>query len=394
MTTDTERPVMTGGDTPMDYRSMPTDELIHRIAFCGNRAALREFHEKRRLFRIKDGPPLLLVEFVQMVLKEERRIRFFGLPTSALDRAYDLTIDKFSILPDCDATGCSPEPRDQVHHLKRSGMNCRYQFRAIAKAIRLWHRTRPDADPLTTEAATAQIIQRRVACHCWWSCLEAQRGHRWGWSRFHWQPPDGSVTVWMPRWMSGRQRRAWLEAHVAPPGSTDNGDKQRIQAIIDGHFGTPEPVPLNEYSHTASQNSETQPVIDRLIEYETAEHGLAEFVAREKAMRLDEQRGAICRLGRKRLIALIHRVFDELVTGRLEDHAIAAEFGLSPATFSRFAGSRWKPGDGRRIPDLWRNTAQVVSCLPVFRSSAKAAGLWHRVESVAHGNVSRGPINA
>jgi hypothetical protein len=194
--------------------------------------------------------------------------------------------------------------------------------------------------------------------------------------------------------MCGRQRRVWLEANVPAPSVSGNGEKQQVQALIDGHFGMLETVAFNECIHTACHNGETQSAIDHLIEHETAEHGLAEFVAREKSVRLKEQRSAIRRLGRSRLVALIHRVFDAVMTGYIDDHTIAAEFGLSPATFSRFAGSHWTPGDGRSVPDLWRNTATVVACIPSFRDSAKAAGLWRRVQFAVDGNPGRGASDA
>lgn len=394
MTLMTQQIGTPSGDPPPDYRSMPTSDLIHRIAHCGNRDALNEFHEHRKVFRVKDGPPLALVEFVQEVLRTERRIRFFQLSTSALDRAYDLTVDKFFMLPAHHAADASLESGQVARSMVRSGTNCRHYFMAIDKTIRAWHKHHPDADPLAVEAATIRIVQRRVAYHCCWSCLEAKRNLHPAWSRFRWQLPNGSITVGMPRWMPGRQRRVWLETNVVSPDPLRDGERQRIQAIIDATFRTPELVSFDEITHTSSHDGTTRPVIDLLIEYELAKEGLVDFVVREKAMRINEQRDSIRSLGKRRLTKLIIRIFDELSTGHFEDRQIAMDFGLTRPTYSRFAGSRWEPEDDRDVPDLWLNVARTVRCCPTFRELANSTGMRKRIELVVQANINRGLTNA
>ena len=127
-------------------------------------------------------------------------------------------------------------------------------------------------------------------------------------------------------------------------------------------------------------------VLDRLIAAEVAEHGLGTFVAREKCLRINEQRRAIRRLGRCLLSALIHRVFEVQATDSVPDHVIANEFGLSKATYSRFAGSRWSGYDDKSIPDLWRNVAQIVAHVPSFREAATRAGVWSLIETINQAN--------
>lgn len=366
-----------------DYRSMPTNALIEKIGYLGSQGALHELHQNRRLFRIRHGSPLLLAEFVRTLLYEESTVRLFGRDAVTLDTAYDLTIDKFTILAGDTASHDQKPSGRVVPNRKRT--DCRHYFRAIANAIARWLSLHPEADALAIEVASAQILQRRVACNCWWSCQEARRQHRWGWSRFAWCRPEGSVTVWMPRRVPGRQRRTWLEANVPSPDLVRAGEALRIQGIIDRHFGSIEVVQLRDDSHARPEDDELPPAVDHLVEYQAVEHGLSELVAAEKAMRIHEQRPAVRRLGKKRLKALIIRVIDEITQGRLDDHVVAAAFGMSRATFSRFAGSRWLPGSDRHIPDLYLNLARVIASSPTFRQVATETGLLSQIEAVAQG---------
>lgn len=361
----------------MNYRMLPTYLLIRRIALRGDRAALDEFHDHRRVFRIQGGSPLLLAEFVRAVLNGERGGGFLGLPTLLLDRAYDLTLDKFFRLP---RSGDAPQGSNG--DVKRRGTDCRYYFRMLASLTLAWKQRHPEADALAIEEAVAQILQRRVACHCWLSCLEAGRSLWEPSSRFTWELPSGSVTVWMPRWLSRLQRRAWLEANVPSPDLSRDGEKQQIQAIIDAHFGTLQPVTFDENVHTAMTGQGHLPAIDGLFEYELTMRGLADFVAREKCIRLTRQRRTIRQLGKKRLTRLIHRAFENHVCDPSLDSEIAAAFGLSFATYSRFAGSDWGLDSEQPIPDLWLNAGRVVASFAPFRDLARSAGMLDKIEEV------------
>lgn len=370
-------PEQVGRSQPEDLRVLPTDTLIRRIADHGERAALDEFHSHRRVFRIRDGSPLLLAEFVRAVLNGERGGGFLGLRTQLLDRAYDLTVDKFCRLP-----GATDALQGRDGHVKGRGTDCRYYFRMLAGLNLAWKNRHPEADSLAIEAAVAQILQRRVACHCWLSCLEAGRSLWEPSSRFTWCLSGGAVTVWMPRWLSRRQRRAWLEANVPFPDLSCVGEKQRIQATIDAHFGTLQPVMFDECAHKAKTAPGYSPAIDELIEHELTHRGLAEFVAREKCIRIGRQRTTIRRLGKKRLTRLILGAFENHVSAPSRDNEIAAAFGLSFATYSRFAGRDWGLDSKQPIPDLWLNAARVVASFGPFRDLAQSAGILDKIEEV------------
>ena len=86
---------------------------------------------------------------------------------------------------------------------------------------------------------------------------------------------------------------------------------------------------------------------------------LAGAIADEKSAGIRQQRRSIQKLGKKSLKKMILRIFEAIDDGNLQDHQIAKDFGLSKATYSRFAGSRWAQSD-TSIPDLWRNTWHYI----------------------------------
>ena len=109
---------------------------------------------------------------------------------------------------------------------------------------------------------------------------------------------------------------------------------------------------------------------------------LAQVVAEEKTAHIDEQRQAIKNLGRKMLKDLILKIFESAEDGNITDAELARKFGLSKATYSRFAGSRWHKSKESSPPDLWVNTAQVLAMDPDFKETVKAAGAWQQIQSV------------
>ena len=65
-----------------------------------------------------------------------------------------------------------------------------------------------------------------------------------------------------------------------------------------------------------------------------------------------------------------------------EEKRLADAFGISRATFTRFAGSRWKMDADGRVPDLWANTAQTLAAHAPFMEAAEEAGVWNNVELI------------
>jgi hypothetical protein len=81
---------------------------------------------------------------------------------------------------------------------------------------------------------------------------------------------------------------------------------------------------------------------------------------------------------------MIVEIFQRLIDGDDNDLWIGQKYGLSKATFSRFAGNKWSKdlSGGPRIPDLWRNTARVVNSVPPFREVATELGILPLVQKI------------
>ena len=94
-------------------------------------------------------------------------------------------------------------------------------------------------------------------------------------------------------------------------------------------------------------------------------------------------------LGKKRFKQLILRIFENIKSGEYSDEKLARDFGLSKATFSRFAGSQWHKKE-TPIPDLWLNTAKVLSQNSTFKKVTKETGFLKQVKAtIEKGTQSR-----
>ena len=89
---------------------------------------------------------------------------------------------------------------------------------------------------------------------------------------------------------------------------------------------------------------------------------------------------------------MIRRIFLDLSDDRYNEAELARRFGLSKATVSRFAGSRWleRSRDGDvAVPDLWANTAHVLARYGPFVEAAEQAGVWKRVRAILNQQDAR-----
>ena len=234
--------------------------------------------------------------------------------------------------------------------------------------------------PVQREIAAARILQRLTLTHFRLSCLEARRTRNPARTRYAWRLSGGVIYVWLPAALSGPRRRMWLEENIGEVDPGAPGERRRVQAVIDELLGPRVHVPI----HDRQAFDRRQPE-EVLIQQEVGAAGLARAVAREKADRIDQQRPAIRALGEARVERLVLAAFDALGDDTYQENRIAGAFGLSPATLSRFAGSRWKGRSGGDIPDLWRNTAQVLAGHPDFIEAAEQAGVWPQVRQAAQG---------
>ena len=95
-------------------------------------------------------------------------------------------------------------------------------------------------------------------------------------------------------------------------------------------------------------------------------------------------RSAISKLGKQKVKLLVETILDHLITDN-NDSNIAKEFGLSKATFSRFAGRSWQQQPGlNNIPDLWRNVAKVVHRDPNFLEAVISLGIKADIDLISN----------
>jgi hypothetical protein len=191
----------------------------------------------------------------------------------------------------------------------------------------------------------------------------------------------------MPREL--KSKADWLEEHVPNPEPRRPDEKDRVQTIVNDHFPPAGILPLSNLIgplspnqiHETVKKSETKGVVDTL----------AKTVAAEKAANIDQQRRAVRRMGPERLRKMILRIFDDLAHEDYNLTQVADRFGLSKSTLSRFAGAKWAGGSGSAkgdMPDLWRNTAQVLASIPLFREMAERCGILPVVEQTIENSDS------
>ncbi|MCY2928055.1 MAG: hypothetical protein NTV86_00900 [Planctomycetota bacterium] len=316
---------------------------------------------------------MLLAVFVEALCVTRWATRFAYGNRLILERAYDLTVDKFSNLPSGDGSNGQRHTR---------GPDCRKYFQTFLKLALAATAATGSLNACQEEALSAQVLQSRVTGCFRLSCLEARRAINPTRTRYAWRVGDGVIRLWMPVSMRGGERRAWLARNVTAPNPLENDEHARVQAIVDRRLGVTNCVPLDETAGITFCDGSDASILESLVEEDVNVRGLAEVVAKEKAAGIEQQRPAIQELGRSNLRRLILRIFADLCEGCFEEKQLAASFGLSPATFSRFAGARWKTHPYAPPPDLWINVARTLAGHLTFIQAAKNAGVWSDVEAM------------
>jgi len=371
MNTSTKTTQLNAATRATVYQGLALAELIARIVHDDDRVALQEFHDHRPVFKLNGSSKMRLVPFVGALSTSPWALRLTGHDEAVMERACDDLIDKFFHLP--------PDRRPE-EGLTHPGPDCRRYFGAALRALDRWKDGGAVKHPLQEEAAAAQILQRGVVKHFRLSCLEARRHRDPTRSRYAWHVNGGVLRVWMPVAVPRQERRNWLETHVERPDTSRPGERRRVQAIIDDHFGFARHVSLT----SCAAGSPTAPLCDdpvaAAMTKERLDCELGNHIAEEKAQKINEQRPAVRRLGPDKLRTLIQLIFQGIASSRYREGRLARAFGLSKATFSRFAGSRWRAHG--RIPDLWRNTAGVLAHHRPFVETIREAGLWDEVDSL------------
>ena len=358
------------------YGSMSLVDLAKDIE-KGDSGALHKFHNERPVFRYGQREPQLFVEFLDLLRKDAEKTQWNGPQSAELaDKAYDITLDKFTNLP-VDASG-------GTSFSKGKGSDCRLYFGAYLRRVKQSFAQTPPDGPIAEEIRAAKILQNFVRYHFYKSRQEAERRCNKFWSRYEWRIKGGRICVYLPVSLDGNKRGEWLRKNIDNPDPSRPNERKRIQAIIDRKFVKERFIPLdnarfipsNDTSHCWEQSEES------------LGRSLATIVSEEKADNIHKLRPSIRILGPEHLKALILKIFDAIDCGQSVDGHLASEFGLSPSTFSRFAGSRWDLSDpSSSAPDLWENVAGVLSENSVFREVIRETGYLKMVEATLNRGI-------
>lgn len=350
------------------YRSLPTVSLLQCIAEYCDKEALNELLSHRSLFRLGEKR-LLLSDFLWML--RDRDIE--GYPVEIVNCTYDRALQRFASLPEA-------EPSHE-----RSGPNCTRQYRAALRHIGVWRNDNPEAGKLEEEAEISRILRGLVAKHYYLCKRDCLRESPSGYRRYAWRVKGGEILLRCPHYLSGRKLRTWLEARFddVDPGCT--GEAERIQREIDLRFPRGSPVSVDvKGAQDRIAADDPSPWIE-LLHREAAERveSLAIMLANEKAEHVQDQRRAIRKLGEEGVRRLVVRILGSLALGDYRAKEVAKAFGLSQATLSRFAGTRWGQGlggpDSVQVPDLWRNLAHLLAREPEFLAAAAEVRVLRRL---------------
>ena len=340
-------------------------ELTRFIVEDSDRTALKVFHDHRPIFQFNDSAPLLFVEFAESLCGSRWALQLAGSNYNLLEKTYDHLIDRFSNIP----TDTYPE-----------GPDCRYYFNSFLGQFDRLCEQQVIENPLEKELLAGRILQNMVIKNCIYCLKESQRCCNPLRSRYEW-PIDGEVVVvWVPMSIPGSVRRTRLQELIPDADPKRPGEKYRIQRIIDEVWGIPSLEHsefLEEFIYDGYKNSGHESVLPDEQQIEVK--GLADAVADEKSDNIDRMRPAIRQLGPGKLRRLIQQIFSDIADGTYQEKTLAGRFNISGATFTRFAGSRWRISSDSRCPDLWSNLAQTLSQHKSFTEAAKQCRIWESV---------------
>jgi len=289
-------------------------------------------------------------------------------------------LSKFTNLPKHTNDSTGAEKYSSL--LKRKQIDCRNYYRPVLDRIKAWRNKNPEASGLEEEQLVGKNLQNLVIKHFHFSRLECLRKKRPFSVRYDWKPGDKTITLWYPVEMGPKLFKEWLEERRIESDLDDSELRAHLQSEIDKGFFVGRRVDLD--INIVDSGHRTDP--DNGLDSSAINTNLANVVVAEKANNIENLRPSIQSLGKELLCQLIYRIFDDLANGVFEDNKIANDFGISKATFSRFAGSQWQgrleQDEDVAIPDLWKNTAKVITADPEFIEAASEAGVMKNITKV------------
>jgi hypothetical protein len=370
-------------DTTIDYQDLDKRpwlltllQLLCRIVYHSDNEARNELHDNRVLFHHKHKCKYRLAEYIDALRGSALARKWCGHETMVME-AYNLTIDKFFNIPD---------KTDNDEQARLHGPDCRYYLEACIQYMTQLLNEKSPPNALAAEMIFSEALAGMAERQFRFSCLEAQRKARRFDRRYRWRSPGGDLYVRLPSAVPRQQCRTWLETNIGEVNPQRHGEKERVQAMINRLLAKKQIFLLSELHHIEERLPSITDPLPFMIEEQISVDGLATVVAEEKSENIKQQRPTIRLLGKDKLKELIHAIFTRLADGDYVEKDIACSFGLSAATFCRFAGARWKKdGDdmtANHVPDLWRNTAHTLAGHSDFITAAQKAGVWKRVREI------------
>jgi hypothetical protein len=355
------------GFAEQDYQKLSLVKILELHVEHENSKAFDELLNRLK-FTYGEESGLQLGRYLSLRWDSEGKNCVFRPDTvSFSDLGYDLTLDRL--------IDTSYRSRRTSDCNETRGSNRSSYWAACLKKIRSDFKKRPPKNQLDEERRAATTAKGFVQRQIGYSRKEALRRSNVFRSRYYWKVKGKAICLWLPMALKGHERRVWLEKHIDNPNPEDPLERTRIQAIIDKNLPKPQFVPIRE---NALIEMERDPFISN-ISGEIVRLSLAEAVSEEKAENIGKLRPAIRRLGSQKLKSLIIRIFEDIDSSDYKISDLSEEFQISVSTLSRFAGSLWKK-NGSSVPDLWLNTAQLLSTNLVFREVVREAGYLKQVE--------------
>jgi hypothetical protein len=300
------------------------------------------------------------------------------------DCTYDLTLAKFSNFP----VPANKTINSNDYSSPATMVDCRKYYLAFLRQIQRIIDQGKIRSQVQQESYAGKILQSLVYKNFLRSKLECKRHTPFS-VRYAWNVNGNTFYLRYPSHITAKKFREWLKRKVKEINPKDSKEQDRIQAFIDLNLERGFHISIDNHDNPKNYGINVEEVQQSSIESKegrTFVNRLANAVAQQKVANISSLRPSIKKLGRKATESMILQIFSDLSEGDYSATQIAAKYGISKPTFSRFAGSRWfeQTGDKRniKIPDLWRNTAKILAKTPEFMETALSSGVAGKLEEI------------